>query len=115
MTDTETETVTVNQATVRAHAGHLGLHLVSTMRAEELDKWWLSSSTNWVTTEPGKPLAEIAAVLDEMDGGEWARQQAEAAERRALEAAEQEALRERLAAEAQDDDSQDEDAAEQAS
>jgi hypothetical protein len=101
--------LSLNYATVRQHAQYNGLYLVSTMRAEEQDRWWLSSSTNWVTTEAGKPLAEIDAVLDDMDGGEWARDQAEAARRKAQEAAEQEALRLRLVAETDADDDQDED------
>jgi len=86
---------TVSYATVRRHAEYNGLHLVSTTRAEARDMWWLSSTFNWVTTEPGKPLAEIDAVLDQIDGGEWARQEAETAKARA----EQHALRERLLAE----------------
>ena len=108
MTETETIRTPLNHAIVRQHAQYNGLYLVSTMRAEEQDRWWLSSSTNWITTEPGKPLAEIDAVLDDMDGGEWARQRAEAAEQAALREAEQEALRQRLAAEAEDDGAQDE-------
>ena len=97
-------------ATVRRHAEHIGLYLVSTHRAEQLDKWWLSSSHNWVTTTPGKSLAEISGVLDDMDGGEWTRREAERA-------AEQAELRTRLNAEAahldaQDDDDEDDEAAE---
>ena len=106
----------ITSATVSAHARHNDLYLVSVARAEARDMWWLSSSTNWITTEPGKPLAEIDAVLDQIDGGEWARQEAE----RAAEQAEQAALRERLLAEpaepddqaGDDSDSEDDDAAE---
>ena len=67
----------ISMATVRSHAAYNGLNLVSTSRAEANDRWWLSSANYFVTTEPGKSLAEIDAVLDDIDGGEWKRREAE--------------------------------------
>jgi hypothetical protein len=60
----------ITYADVSRHAAAMGLRVDEFYRDRD-DRYWLTVTTNWQTTTPGRTLTEISSELDERDGGAW--------------------------------------------